>query len=175
MQTTTPAASSVPYLSTAVATLTAAHPAAACRIERGARLVAAGAVSPVYGIGYLVTSESEPGRSYWVQRVGGIPTCDCEDARQRGNPCKHGWAVALFDACERLDAEQSDPTVEPIPYTLTPRGLVASTHPLTECAECDHDAADHDGAAGACTRQGVDSEGLFFCDCQAFTLGDDAA
>ena len=58
---------------------------------------------------------------------------------------------------------------------LTPRGLDASTDPYTECAQCDHDAAHHDGAAGACTRQGVDSEGLYWCDCAAFTLGDDAA
>ena len=118
-------ASSVPHLRTAVATLTAAHPAAACRIERGARLVAAGVVSPVYGIGYLVASESDPGRSYWVQRVGDVLTCDCEDCRQRGGPCKHGWATVLFAACERLDAEQSDPTAQPIAYELTPRAYAA--------------------------------------------------
>ena len=175
MQTTTPATSSVPHLSTSVAALTVAHPGAACRIERGARLVAAGAVTPIYGIGYFVASESEPGRDYWVMRVNDVLTCDCEDARQRGCPCKHGWATVLFTACERLDAEANDPTVQPIPYELTSRGLVASTHPLTECAACDHDAADHDGAAGACTRQGVDAEGLYFCDGAAFTLGDDAA
>src|SRR5215207_9280961 len=172
MQTIVPATTgSVPYLSTAVAILTAAHPGAACRIERGARLVTAGAVTPIYSIGYFVASESEPGRDYWVQRVNDVLTCDCEDCRQRGAPCKHGWATVLFTACERLDAEQADP----IPYALTPRGLVASTHPLTECTACDHDAVHHDGAAGACTRQSVDSEGLYWCDCAAFTLGDDAA
>jgi len=168
-------ASSVPHLSTIVAALTAAHPGAACRIDRGARLVTAGAVTPIYGIGYLVASESEPGRDYWVMRVNDVLTCDCEDCRQRGAPCKHGWATVLFTACERLDAEQADRTVEPIGYALTPRGLVASAHPLTECTACDHDAVYHDGAAGACTRQGVDSEGLYWCDCAAFTLGDDAA
>src|SRR5215211_3592592 len=77
---------SVPHLRTAVATLTAAHPGAACRIERGARLVTAGAVTPIYGIGYLVASESEPGRDYWVQRVNDVLTCDCADCRQRGAP-----------------------------------------------------------------------------------------
>jgi hypothetical protein len=125
-------ASSVPHLDAAVATLIAAHPGAPCRIERGARLVAAGAVSPVYGIGYLVASESEPGRSYWVQRVNDVLTCECADARQRGNPCKHGWAAVLFTACERLDAGQSDPTCAPIPYTLTPRAYtaLADTDPL---------------------------------------------
>src|SRR5215208_6234870 len=118
-----PTTTSVPHLNTAVATLTAAHPGAACRIERGARLVTAGAVSPVYGIGYLVASESEHGRDYWVMRVNDVLTCDCEDCRQRGAPCKHGWATVLFTACERLDAEQADPTVEPIGYALTGRGL----------------------------------------------------
>src|SRR5215216_4314924 len=107
MQTTTPATSSVPHLSTAVATLTAAHPGATHRIERGARLVAAGAVTPIYGIGYLVASESEPGRDYWVQRVNDVVTCECPDFRNRGANCKHGWAAVLFAACERLDAERS--------------------------------------------------------------------
>jgi uncharacterized Zn finger protein len=105
---------SVPHLATAVATLTAAHPGAACRIERGARLVAAGAVSPVYIVGHLVASESEPGRSYWVQRVNDVLTCECPDFRNRGANCKHAFSVILFAACERLDAEQSDPTLQPI-------------------------------------------------------------
>jgi uncharacterized Zn finger protein len=116
---------SVPHLSTAVATLTAAHPGAACRIERGARLVAAGAVTPIYGIGHLVTSESEPGRSYWLQRVNDILTCECPDFHNRGANCKHAWAVVVFAACERLDAEQADPTVQPIAYELTPRAYAA--------------------------------------------------
>ena len=101
------------HLPAVVAALTAAHPGAACRIERGARLVAAGAVAPVYGIGFLVESASEPGRAYWVQRVGEVWTCDCEDFRQRGGPCKHGWAAVIFQAAERLDAEAPDPTVIP--------------------------------------------------------------
>jgi hypothetical protein len=98
-----------------VAVLSAAHPGAACRIERGARLVAAGAVALVYGIGFLVESASEPGRAYWVQRVGEVWTCDCEDCRQRGGPCKHGWAAVIFQAAERLDAEANDPTLIPFP------------------------------------------------------------
>jgi hypothetical protein len=106
-------------LRTAVATLTAAHPTAACRIERAARLVTAAAVTPIYGIGYLVASESEPERSYWVQRVNDVLTCECPDYRNRGANCKHGWAAILFAACERLDAEQRDPTVTAvIPFPL---------------------------------------------------------
>ena len=95
----------------ALATLTAAHPAATIRLERAARLVEAGAVSPVYGIGHLVTSGSEPGRAYWLQRVNDVWTCECEDFRNRGANCKHGWAAIVFAACERLDAEASDPTI----------------------------------------------------------------
>jgi SWIM zinc finger len=164
----------VTHLPAIVTTLTAAHPASACRIERGAALVAAGAVERVYNV-YLVTSASTPDRAYGVIRLGTLLTCDCPDYRERGGPCKHGWAVVCFEAAERLDAEEHDPTLQPIGYTLTARGLVASTDPYTECADCGDDAVYHDGAAGACTRQGVDAEGLYWCDCSAFTLGDDAA
>src|SRR3954449_661388 len=101
------------HLDSAKATLIAAHPGATIRVERAARLVEAGAVSPVYGIGHLVASESEPGRSYWVQRVNDVLACECPDFRERGANCKHGWAAILFAACERLDAEASDPTLEP--------------------------------------------------------------
>lgn len=137
-----PLTSSVPHLDAALATLTAAHPGATVRLERAARLVAAGAVSPVYGIGHLVASESEPGRDYWVQRVNDVLTCECPDFRQRGGPCKHGWATVLFTACERLDAEQRDPTPGgvvsfPLPafdldrdrFVLTPEGHRALTAP----------------------------------------------
>src|SRR4029453_8578090 len=118
---TTSTASSVPHLDAAVATLTAAHPGAACRIARGARLVTAGAVSPLYGIGYLVAGGGAPGGSYWAQRVNHALACDGEDPRQRGCPCKHGWATVLFTACERLDAEQHDmPSGAVIPLPTPP-------------------------------------------------------
>jgi hypothetical protein len=164
----------VTHLPAIVTTLTAANHGAACRIARGGGLVAAGAVERVYNV-FLVTSASTPDRAYAVMRIGALVTCDCPDYRERGGPCKHGWAVVCFEAAERLDAEESDPTLQPIAYALTGRGLAASTHPLTECAQCDHDAVYHNGASGACTRQGVDSEGLYWCDCSAFSLGDDAA
>src|SRR5689334_21349260 len=108
-----PTSGIVAQLPVIVTTLTAANPGAACRIARGAALVAAGAVTPIYSIGFFVASESESGREYWVMRVNDVLTCDCEDARQRGCPCKHGWATVLFTACERLDAEQRDPTLQP--------------------------------------------------------------
>ena len=124
------------YLDAAKVALIATHPGAAFRLERAARLVSGGAVSAVYGIGHLIASESDSRRSYWVQRVNDVLTCECEDFRQRGGPCKHGWAVVLFTACERLDAEASDPTtgadVLPLPeraysdedrFELTAKGI----------------------------------------------------
>src|SRR3954451_18021961 len=129
------------HLPAIVAALTAAHPGAACRIERGAALVAAGAVERVYGV-YLVVSASAPDRAYGVIRLGALLTCDCPDYANRGGPCKHGWAVVCFEAAERLDAEVSDPTVISFPspaydpdadrFTLTAQGLAAlaeTTHP----------------------------------------------
>src|SRR4051812_50116204 len=100
----------VAQLPAVVATLTTAHPEAAARIERGAALVAAGAVERVYGV-YLVVSASAPDRAYGVIRLGALLTCDCPDYRERGGPCKHCWAVVCFEAAERLDAEQRDPAV----------------------------------------------------------------
>src|SRR4051794_32376746 len=131
----------VTHLPAIVTTLTAANPAAACRIQRGAALVAAGAVERVHNI-YLVTSASTPDRAYGVIRLGALLTCDCEDFRQRGGPCKHCWAVVCFEAAERLDAEQHDPTagaVVPFPlsafdpdrdrFILTAQGYNALTAP----------------------------------------------
>jgi hypothetical protein len=104
----------VAHLPAIVTTLTAANPGAACRIARGAALVAAGAVERVYNV-WLVTSASTPNRAYGVIRLGALLTCDCPDYRERGGPCKHCWAVVCFEAAERLDAEACDPTVIPFP------------------------------------------------------------
>jgi SWIM zinc finger len=131
----------VAHLPAIVTTLTAANPGAACRIARGAALVAAGAVERVYNV-FLVTSASTPDRDYAVMRIGALLTCDCPDYRQRGGPCKHGWAVVCFEAAERIDAEQHDPTpgaVIPLPtpafdadrdrFVLTPQGHAALASP----------------------------------------------
>src|SRR4051812_11909018 len=114
----------VAHLPAIVATLTTANPGAACRIARGAALVAAGAVERVHNV-WLVTSASTPNRAYGVIRLGALLTCDCPDYRERGGPCKHGWATVIYQAAERLDAEQSDPTLQPIGYALTPRAYTA--------------------------------------------------
>src|SRR4051794_10710603 len=168
-----PTTSIVAHLPAIVATLTTANPGAACRIARGAALVAAGAVKRVYNV-WLVTSASTPNRAYGVVRVGALLTCACADARRRGNPCKHGWAVACFQAAERLDAEANDPTLQPIGYALTPRAL-AVLEPHRECSACADQAEDHDGPDGQCTRHGADAEGWWACDCQGFATDDDAA
>src|SRR3954454_16315250 len=124
----------VAHLPAIIAALTAAHPGAACRIERGAALVAAGAVERAHNV-YLVTSASAPDRAYGVIRLGALLTCDCPDYRERGGPCKHCWAVVCFEAAERLDAEASDPTVISFPtpaydadadrFELTAEGVAA--------------------------------------------------
>src|SRR4051812_1783572 len=131
----------VTHLPAIVTTLTAANPAAACRIARGAALVAAGAVERVHPV-FLVTSASTPDRAYAVMRIGALLTCDRPDYRERGGPCKHGWAVVCFEAAERLAAEQRDPTagdVLPFPtpafdpdrdrFVLTPQGHAALASP----------------------------------------------
>jgi hypothetical protein len=123
----------VAHLPAIVAALTAAHRGAACRIARGAALVAAGAVERLYNV-FVVTSASTPDRAYVVVRTGALLTCDCPDYANRGGPCKHGWGVVCFEAAERLDAEASDPTVIPFPspaydpdadrFELTAAGVV---------------------------------------------------
>src|SRR4051794_21595753 len=131
----------VAQLPAIIAALTAAHPGAACRITCGAALVDAGAVERVYNV-YLVTSASAPDRAYGVIRLGALLTCDCPDYANRGGPCKHGWAVVCFEAAERLDADQHDPTagaVVPFPlsafdpdrdrFILTAQGYNALTAP----------------------------------------------
>ena len=119
------------HLPAIVAALTAAHPGAACRIARGAALVAAGAVERVYNV-FVVTSASTADHAYVVVRTGALLTCDCPDYANRGGPCKHGWAVVCFEAAERLDAEACDPTVISFPepaysaddrFELTAQGL----------------------------------------------------
>src|SRR4051794_30021353 len=114
----------VAHLATALAALSSAQPEATIRLERAARLVSVGAVNPVYGIGHLVASESETGRSYWVQSVNDVLTCECEDFRQRGGPCKHGWATVLFAVCERLERLGQDAD-QPSEYELTEAAYLA--------------------------------------------------
>jgi hypothetical protein len=125
---------SLSTLRTVLAELTERYPQRAGRLVKAANIVAVRSIAPVYGIGWLVESESEAGKTYWVQPVDALLTCDCMDFRQRGGPCKHGQAVELFTACERLDAEQSDPTADPeniVPFPEQPAYSDADRFELT--------------------------------------------
>ena len=121
LATTAPATPSVAHLNAVVTSLITAHPEAAIRIARGADLVEAGAVEPTYGGIYLVYSQSEPNRAYALVQDRGRWLCDCADAQQRGQGCKHHWSAVIYHACERLHAEATDPTLAPIGYELTPK------------------------------------------------------
>jgi hypothetical protein len=114
-----PSATSSVHLNAVVTALVTVHPDAAIRIARGADLVEAGQVEPTYGGVYLVYSQSEANRAYALVQDRGRWLCDCPDAQQRGQGCKHHWAAVIYHAVERLHAEATDPTLQPIPYTLT--------------------------------------------------------
>src|SRR4051812_28939502 len=167
----------IAHLRTAYATMIAAHPEQDRRLQRALAIVVAAEIERFISRGdaWQVQSLSDPDTYYVVTTLDRLLICSCPDAANRGLPCKHTLAIDLYRRAERLDAEEADPTQQPIGYALTGRGLVASTDPLAECADCGDDAIYHDGPAGACSREGVDAEGYYRCDCQAFTLGDDAA
>ena len=168
---------SIAHLRTAYAAMVAAHPEQDTRLQRALAIVVASDIEQFISRGdaWQVQSLNDPDIYYVVTTLDRLLICSCPDAANRGLPCKHTLAIDLYRRAERLDAEEADPTQQPIGYALTARGLAAGTDPLAECAECGDDALYHDGAAGACSREGVDAEGYYRCDCQAFTLGDDAA
>jgi hypothetical protein len=107
---------SVAHINAVVTSLVAAHPEAALRIARGADLVQAGAVEPTYAGVFLVYSASDPNKAYALVPDRGRWLCDCPDATQRGQGCKHHWACVVFQACERLDADANDPTAIVVPF-----------------------------------------------------------
>ena len=69
-------------------------PAERCRIERGAALLASGAVSPLTPVSYGVRSATDAGVVYAVTISG----CTCRDAERLGpsSACKHRWATDLL-------------------------------------------------------------------------------
>lgn len=69
-------------------------PAEHCRIERGAALLARGAVSPLTPVSYAVRSQTDAGVVYSVTLNG----CTCRDAAKigPGMACKHRWACDLL-------------------------------------------------------------------------------
>jgi hypothetical protein len=110
-QSTAPAFS-LATLRTVLAEMTAEHPERACRLQRGAYLVAFRVIERAETPGcWWVQSETDDTQQYFVVDVGGGRfTCRCPDAERRGHPCKHSLAVMLYQRAERLDAEQNDPT-----------------------------------------------------------------
>jgi hypothetical protein len=89
------------------------------RLIRAANIVAIRHIDPT-PTGAWVQSETDPTIEYFVTRGG---QCNCPDATRRGSTCKHALAVALYQRCERVDAETTDPTLRPIAYALTPQAL----------------------------------------------------
>lgn len=65
------------------------------REERGKAIAAAGLVkkTKTNDMVWDVPSQSGPG-SYWVNLEGDEPSCSCPDFEERGQPCKHIFAVA---------------------------------------------------------------------------------
>ena len=167
----------IAHLRSAYATMRAAHPEQDHRLQRALAIVVACEIEPFISRGdaWQVQSLSDPDTYYVVTTLDRLLICSCPDAANRGLPCKHTLAIDLYRRAERLDAEEADPTQQPIGYALTGRGLVASTDPLAECAACGDDAIHHDGPEGQCTRHGADAEGWWVCDCQGFQVDDDAA
>jgi uncharacterized Zn finger protein len=128
MATLTPTTQRITVTADMLWELTAQYPEAEQRIWRGAELVQAGHVERTARPGlFLVRSATGTDSAYQVDQYG----CSCWDFQKRGGFCKHRAAVALFQAAERADVEQSDPTpilihVDPedeaIPYTIGLRG-----------------------------------------------------
>jgi hypothetical protein len=118
---------SIAHINSVVTALVTAHPDAAVRIARGADLVEAGAVEPTYGGVYLVYSQSEANRAYALVQDRGRWLCDCLDAQQRGQGCKHGWAALIYHTLERLHAEAIDRR----PRSTSSRSPSTSTAPAT--------------------------------------------
>ena len=64
---------------------------------------------------FLVPSQSNPNGAYLVDHG----TCHCPDAAKRDSRnCKHSWAVRLFCAAERLEAEQDEPAADETYYCV---------------------------------------------------------
>ncbi len=129
-----------------LAEMQAEYPDRAWRLIKAASIVAVRDISPYAGIGWLVGSECDADKSYWVQPIDGQMTCDCEDAKRRGYPCKHALAVLLLQRCERAQAEAEPPLCTSCHDTpAVVRGLCARCNRLILRVERERDdAAAHD-------------------------------
>jgi len=81
----------------------AKFPEARTRIEKGAALVRADAVTDYADItpyAFTVQSASDPDQRYSVASKE-TTICTCKDYERHGSTCKHGWAVLLVRAVRR--------------------------------------------------------------------------
>lgn len=58
---------------------------------------------------FLVPSCSERGREYLVDLAG--ESCECEDHKRRGGPCKHAYAAMLYQSWLRRAARTIAPVL----------------------------------------------------------------
>jgi hypothetical protein len=80
-------------LATQVGNAVAAMPEAASRIAKAASLVQKKDVWPLSDGTWLIGSESDTVKAYYVQR--GPWRCDCADHQHRGTTCKHILAAQM--------------------------------------------------------------------------------
>jgi hypothetical protein len=108
--------------------------------DRAAAILATREVTPGLESGWYVQSEREPHILHWVyQSTMGAVFCSCPDAANRGNPCKHGRAVLLWQRTLARTAALTAPipfparTVAaddaPIPFELTEAAYAALDAP----------------------------------------------
>jgi predicted nucleic acid-binding Zn finger protein len=116
-----------------IADLQGAYPQAGQRVDHAAFLVLARRVERSESGAWWVGSEADPTTEYAI--VGG--RCTCQDFARRGqqHPCKHLLATMLYQRCERVEAEATDPSPavvveevtdiygQPIRYALTEQAL----------------------------------------------------
>ena len=101
-------------------------------------IVALRYIEPTPAGAWWVQWESNPSAEYYVAYLPELDcwTCNCKDAQQRGNPCKHALAVQVRQACEARDRGTEPPPIvlpfmeldpgAPIPFELTPAALAVA-------------------------------------------------
>lgn len=104
------------------------------RRQRGLAIAAVTRIVRAKGLEerWLVPSQTGK-KTYTVNMVGASPECDCDDFAQRGQPCKHLFAVEFTKARE-VDPEsvpKAKGTVALPARTCAPRKTYSRTGPRT--------------------------------------------
>jgi hypothetical protein len=102
-----------------VADLQAAHPAAGCRVEKGAAIFLFRHVERSASGAWYVQSETDAK----VEYILAGDQCSCQDFSRHGDqsPCKHQFCRAIYQRAERLEADAD----APICWELTPEAEAA--------------------------------------------------